>query len=42
MIQCLNKNKYKITIDCGIINGKRKRISRTIYGTKKDAKQEEQ
>jgi len=38
MIQTIGKNKYKITIECGIIEGKRKRISKTFYGNKKDAK----
>ena len=38
MIQNIDKNKYKITIECGFINSKRKRISRTIIGTKAEAK----
>ena len=36
MIQTINKNKYKITVDCGKVNGKR--ISRIFNGNKKDAK----
>ena len=38
VIQYLQRNKYKITIECGIVNGKRKRISRTFEGSKQDAK----
>lgn len=38
MIQYVSKNKYKVTIECGIVEGKRKRISRTIIGTKQEAK----
>jgi len=38
VIQYVDKNKYKITLDCGFINGKRKRISRIIIGTKAEAK----
>lgn len=38
MIQTINKNKYKVTVDCGKVNGHRKRISKTFIGNKKDAK----
>lgn len=38
MIQYESKNKYKVTVDCGIINGKRKRKSKTIMGSLADAK----
>ena len=38
MIQTIDKNKYKITIDCGNISGKRKWISRTFIGNKNEAR----
>ena len=38
MIETINKSKFKVTVDCGKINGQRKRISRTYIGTKKEAK----
>lgn len=41
MIEHVDKNKYKITVECGFINGKRKRKSKTIIGNKQDAKEVE-
>lgn len=38
MIEYVAKNKYKVTIDIGNVNGKRKRISRISYGTMQKAK----
>lgn len=38
MIETINRNKHKITIDCGKVNGKRKRISKIFIGNKTDAK----
>ena len=38
MIERVDKNKHKITVECGIINGKRKRKSVIFYGSKQEAK----
>lgn len=38
MIKQETKGKYKVVVECGIVNGKRKRICRRITGTKEDAK----
>lgn len=38
MIKKISKDKYKIVVENGRVDGKRARISRTVNGTKQEAK----